>query len=142
MAGIYSDKRIHLGVLAILILGGCTRSDDTAAPSAPHDTAQVHSAPRAASLPPACTACHSNTRGEAHKAGPNLHAIMGRRAGTASGYTYSEAMQRSRVVWDAQSLDAFLQAPTRVVPGSRMTTRISDPAERKRIVGLLAGAER
>lgn len=52
--------------------------------------------------------------------GPNLYGIVGERAGARPGFAYSSAMQRSGVVWTPATLDAFLQAPARFMPGNRM----------------------
>ena len=70
-----------------------------------------------------CAGCHDTRPGLGHRVGPNLHGVIGRKAGTAPGYHYSEAMKNSGIVWDAQTLDAFIKAPTRQVPGSSSAGR-------------------
>jgi cytochrome c len=71
-----------------------------------------------------CYACHSMDPGEVHLQGPNLAGVTGRTAGTlASFQDYSEAMRvagRDGLVWNAQTLDAFLEDPERLVPGTSM----------------------
>jgi len=52
--------------------------------------------------------------------GPNLYGIVGEKAGMRSGFAYSSAMRDSGVVWTAEALDAFLQAPAKFMPGNRM----------------------
>jgi len=37
--------------------------------------------------------------GVPHKVGPNLHDVVGRRAGTSEGFRYSEALAQSGIVW-------------------------------------------
>jgi hypothetical protein len=37
------------------------------------------------------------------------------------GFDYSPAMKRSKIVWDEKTLDRFLAAPLKVVPGTTMT---------------------
>ena len=37
--------------------------------------------------------------GVPHKVGPNLHGVVGRRAGTSEGFRYSEALAQSGIVW-------------------------------------------
>jgi cytochrome c len=67
-----------------------------------------------------CTACHSVRPGE-HRSGPSLHAVIGRRAGTASGYPgYSPALRAAGVVWDEATLARFIASPEVVVPGTAM----------------------
>jgi cytochrome c len=52
--------------------------------------------------------------------GPNLYAVVGRRAGSVAGFAYSSAMQRSGITWSTDQLLAFVQNPAHVVPGTRM----------------------
>ena len=52
--------------------------------------------------------------------GPSLSAVIGRKAGTEAGYSYSPAMKQANIVWDAKSLDAYLTDPQKVVPGNKM----------------------
>jgi cytochrome c len=56
--------------------------------------------------------------------GPNLAGVIGRTAGTLATFPdYSEAMKaagRRGLVWDARTLEAFLEEPERVVPDTRM----------------------
>ncbi|MEW5889477.1 MAG: cytochrome c family protein [Pseudomonadota bacterium] len=71
----------------------------------------------------ACAGCHSLAPGD-HRTGPSLAGVFGRRAGTADGFRrYSEALRKSGVVWDAQTLDAWLRKPEAVVPGTTMAFR-------------------
>ena len=58
--------------------------------------------------------------------------------GSAPGYAYSEAMKRSGIVWDAQTLDAFLASPQKQVPGSRMRNTTSDPQRRRAVIEYLS----
>jgi nitrite reductase (NO-forming) len=67
-----------------------------------------------------CQACHSIDAG-ANKVGPSLAGVVGRKAGALPDYLYSSALQQSEVVWDEASLDAFLAAPSKFVPGTKMT---------------------
>ena len=66
-----------------------------------------------------CQACHSIEPGK-NMLGPSLAGIIGRKAGTEPGYTYSPAMKQANIVWDAKSLDAYLTDPQKVVPGNKM----------------------
>ena len=65
-----------------------------------------------------CTACHAV---EYHRVGPRHCDLLGRRAGAAPGFTYSEAMKNSRLVWNEKTLDRFLANPLKVAPGTTMT---------------------
>jgi len=66
-----------------------------------------------------CSACHSLQAAQ-HMAGPSLHQLGGRRAGTVPGFNFSSAMMESGIVWSATSLDAFLVSPQTYVPGTVM----------------------
>jgi len=64
-----------------------------------------------------CIGCHSLDR---DRTGPRHCGLFGRKAGTIEGYQYSRAMSESTIVWDRHSLDEFIQAPLRLVPGTTM----------------------
>jgi cytochrome c len=85
----------------------------------------------------ACAACH--TTDGANRVGPGLGGIVGRKAGTAPGFRYSDAMKNSGLVWDDKSLDAYLEAPQKAVPGNRMPyAGLKDATDRADLVGYLA----
>jgi cytochrome c len=67
-----------------------------------------------------CRACHTLEQGGASAAGPNLHGLFGRKAGTAGGYQSSEAMTKSAIVWDEATLADYLRDPKGKVPGTTM----------------------
>jgi cytochrome c len=85
-----------------------------------------------------CTGCHDVRPELGHRFGPNLHGVIGRKAGSAPGYGYSDAMRASDIVWDEQTLDSFLALPTRQVPGTRMVNSIADPARRQAVIEYLS----
>ena len=70
-----------------------------------------------------CYACHSVDPAEAGLPGPNLHGIVGRRAGTRPGFEYSPALRALAgrgQVWTPAALDAFLADPLAVAPDNAM----------------------
>ncbi len=86
-----------------------------------------------------CTACHSLDA--APSTGPSLKGVFGRTAGTRDDYRYSPAMQRSGIVWNAGTLDAYLADPQGVVKGTRMAfAGIADKAERAALIAYLEQA--
>ena len=89
----------------------------------------------------ACSACHSLEPGR-HLTGPSLADIWGREAGTVEGFArYSEALRSADVVWDAESLDAWLADPHAFIPGNRMTfPGIEDAQARADLIAYLAAA--
>ena len=66
-----------------------------------------------------CQACHSMEPGKV-MLGPSLAGILGRKAGSEAGYSYSPAMKQANIVWDEKTLDAYLTDPQKVVPGNKM----------------------
>jgi cytochrome c len=67
--------------------------------------------------------------------------LFGRAAGSVPGFDYSAAMKRARIVWTAQTLDRFLAAPLKVVPGTSMTyDGVPDAADRADLIAYLRQA--
>ncbi len=86
-----------------------------------------------------CRTCHSVKEGD-NRQGPSLHAIVGRKAGSSPGYAgYSQAIKNSNIVWDEQTLDAFIANPDAVVQGHNMRPYpgLPDAQERQEIVAYL-----
>ena len=67
----------------------------------------------------ACRTCHSVKEGD-NRLGPNLHKIVGRKAGSLANYGYSAAMKDADFVWDKGKLDQFITDPDAVVRDNRM----------------------
>ncbi len=67
-----------------------------------------------------CRACHTLDKGGAQTAGPNLHGVFGRKAGTGEGYAFSDAMKNSGIVWDDATLTEYNRDPKGKVPGTKM----------------------
>ncbi|MBK6800092.1 MAG: c-type cytochrome [Novosphingobium sp.] len=115
-----------------------TAASDTAAPAAATTAAATTAA--AGAKPAAfaqCAACHSVEPGK-HGVGPSLAGIYGTKSGELAGYTFSEAMKKAALTWDDATLDEYLTAPMKKVPGTKMTyAGMSDPAARQEIIAYL-----
>lgn len=73
--------------------------------------------------------------------GPSLAGLFGRTSGSMTGFTYSPAMQKAKIKWDAKSLDAFLTKPTGLVPGNRMAfAGLPNATDRANLIAYLATA--
>ena len=85
-----------------------------------------------------CLACHAL---EYDRVGPRHCGLFGRRAGSVKGFTYSEAMRRSKIVWNEKTLDRFLANPPKAVPGTAMTyAGVPDAKERADLIAYLKQA--
>ena len=86
-----------------------------------------------------CATCHSL---EYNGVGPTHKGLIGRRAGTAQGYTYSNALKNSSVVWEEATLSRWLTDPEKFIPGQKMFVSVPDAKERADIVAYLLQAAR
>ncbi len=77
-----------------------------------------------------CSVCHTLTPEGANRAGPTLHAVFGREAGTLPGYVYSKALLDSDIIWNEETIGRlFDKGPDVVTPGTKM------PIQRLKSVG-------
>lgn len=67
-----------------------------------------------------CRACHQIGEGAKNAVGPVLNGVVGRKAGTYPGYSYSEANKKSGLTWDEATLKEYLKSPRTKVPGTKM----------------------
>jgi cytochrome c len=67
-----------------------------------------------------CRACHTLEKDGPSPAGPNLDGVFGRKAGTAAGYEFSDAMKNSGIVWDDATMADYNRDPKGKVPGTKM----------------------
>lgn len=89
-----------------------------------------------------CGLCHSVDPG-AENAAPNLRGIVGRKAGADPKFnSYTPAIKASKIVWGAESLDAFLSGPSKLIPGTAMPVTLPDPKTRHDVIAYLASLKR
>lgn len=82
-----------------------------------------------------CQACHALAF---DRVGPHHCGLLGRRAGSVPDFAYSAALKQSAIVWDEKSLDRFLAAPMKAVPGTSMTyDGIPERQERADLIAYL-----
>jgi cytochrome c len=84
-----------------------------------------------------CSACHTIDKGARRRVGPNLFGITGARIANMQGYPYSAAFREADIVWDDETLAAFLAAPMHVVPGTKMDWSVADAMQIADIVAFL-----
>lgn len=111
-------------ILSVFVIGTCgmTGSADAQTPSG----ATLYQAK--------CGGCHSL---DSNRIGPAHRGVVGRKPASVSGYAYSGAIRKLTGVWTPARLDAWLQGPQKVAPGSKMFLTIADPATRASIIAYL-----
>jgi len=67
-----------------------------------------------------CKVCHQIGPGAKNSVGPNLSGVIGRKAGTEEGYSYSDAMKNSGLTWDEATFKEYIKDPKAKVPGIKM----------------------
>ncbi|WP_295632227.1 cytochrome c family protein [Novosphingobium sp.] len=84
-----------------------------------------------------CMTCHAIEAG-VNKIGPSLHGVVGRKAGSIAGFTYSAANKNSGITWSPEKLFQYLEGPQRVVPGTKMSyAGLTDPQKRADVIAYL-----
>ena len=122
--------------------GGSSSSQDQAgtAPGAAAEASPAETGPSLASAPASfamCSSCHTIRKGM-NAVGPSLFGVYGRKSASLTDYAYSDAMKASGKTWDEATLDTYLTAPMKDVPGTKMTfAGQPDAAKRKEIIEFL-----
>lgn len=90
-----------------------------------------------------CKVCHEVAK-KKNKVGPHLVNLFERKAGSLEGYKYSKAMKAKGaegLVWNAETLDAYLLKPKKYVPKTKMAfPGLKKESDRVNIIGYLEKA--
>lgn len=91
-----------------------------------------------------CAACHAIGPDAKNKVGPELNGLIGRTAGTAPDFSYSDAMKKAGeggLVWTSETLHTYLENPKAMVPGTKMTfAGLKKPEERDAVIAYITSA--
>lgn len=91
-----------------------------------------------------CAACHAIGPDAKNRVGPELNALIGRTAGTAPDFSYSEAMKAAGtggLVWSSETLHTYLESPKAMVPGTKMTfAGLKKPEDRDAVIAYITSA--
>jgi cytochrome c len=71
-----------------------------------------------------CKACHQVGADAKNRVGPELNGIVGRAAGAAEGFKYSDALMAKAgegLVWTEENLATYLEKPKDFIPGTKMS---------------------
>jgi cytochrome c len=83
-----------------------------------------------------CAPCHSIKPGE-NKVGPSLAGVLGRKAGTEPGFSYSPALKGQDITWNEASANEWLQGPGKFVKGTKMIYSVPDEKDRQDVIAYL-----
>ena len=99
-------KNVHIALMiaSVALLGGSAVAQDAMA------GARVFTR---------CAVCHSTVPGK-NGMGPSLAGVVGRKAGSAPGFSYSPAMKAAGIVWTKDQIQALITNPQALVKGTRM----------------------
>jgi cytochrome c len=68
-----------------------------------------------------CAICHTTQKDGDNRMGPNLFGIVGKKAGTAPGFTYTNAFRtRAQWEWTEDAIGGWMMFPATMVPGTAM----------------------
>jgi cytochrome c len=87
-----------------------------------------------------CASCHTLDANGRNRAGPRLHGVFGRAAGSVPNYSYSDALKKSGIVWSDATLDAYIKDAEAFVPGTKMYGGLSQDADREDLLAFLREA--
>jgi cytochrome c len=83
----------------------------------------------------ACAICHTVSNpaapGAARLVGPSLYRIYGAPSARQPDFTYSQALRAANLVWDEATLDAYIESPAGLIPGTRMAFAGEGDAEKR-----------
>ena len=103
------------------------------------DFAGLDATSRGAEVFRACAVCHTLKPDDENRAGPTLHGVFGRKAGTAAGYRYSEAFKNLDIVWTPETVAKLFEVgPQTYTPGTKMPEQtVGDAADREALIDFL-----
>jgi len=86
-----------------------------------------------------CAICHTVQKGGPNGLGPNLFGVAGRKAASLPNFAFSAALKKSGITWTPDKLKAWVSAPARLVPGTKMAfAGIANPKQVDDVVAYLA----
>ena len=88
-----------------------------------------------------CIACHALKEGK-NKTGPSLAGIVGKKAGTVSGFKKYKGLKGADWVWDEKNLDGWLKNPKKWLKAkngkkSRMVYKLKKAKDRANLIEYL-----
>jgi cytochrome c len=86
-----------------------------------------------------CKSCHTVVAGGPNMTGPNLHGVIGEKAGVMpADFKFSDDLKASNITWDLPTLDKWITDPHALVPNTKMSfVGLKDPTARRDVIGYL-----
>jgi cytochrome c len=127
-------KKLLAATAVVLSLGGFT-----ALPAVAQDVeVDAELAAKGETVFRRCSACHQVGEGAQNRVGPSLNGVIGRTAGTAEGFRYSNAMKAAGEggqVWTEEEMYSYLENPRAKVQGTNMAfAGLRDSEERLAVI--------
>ncbi len=131
---------ILIALSVLVSLAGCSQSDNKTKEAKPiNQTVEDKAAlqiEKGKQLYKRCTSCHSPAY---NRTGPKHCDLLGREIGSLADYEYSAAMRQKNKKWNKQNLNAFLESPSRYIPGTSMQViGLSSAEDRELLINFLA----
>lgn len=81
-----------------------------------------------------CKTCH---QAKSTPMGPSLAGVAGRKIAGLSDFAYSAGLKAKSGTWTDANLDAYLAAPAKYAPGTKMPAAVAAAADRAAVVAYL-----
>ena len=81
-----------------------------------------------------CKTCHG---AKSTAMGPALNGVAGAKIAGRADFTYSAGLKAMAGTWTDANLDAYLAAPAKFAPGTRMLVAVANPTDRAAVVAYL-----
>ena len=89
-----------------------------------------------------CAVCHMIGPDAKIKVGPPLSGVVGGPWGHFEGFSYSKTLLEGKAagkMWDVATLDAYLEAPKKIIPAGKMSfAGLKKPEERADVIAYLS----
>lgn len=87
-----------------------------------------------------CQVCHKVGPAalKQRSVGPELNAVIGRKAGSVEGYNYSKANKNSGITWTEEVFTTYIKNPRQYIKGTRMSfAGLKDEKDIKDLIAYL-----